>query len=182
MANSPRHTERDDSEQVTRTTRTMADAGERAARAGADSMQRNADSITDAWRSGSETANRIAERSMDQVSKMFGLGGDAARQAVAQSAGNIQALMESTTILAGSLQQVSGEWLRFAQKRVEQNLEHFDQFVGCRSVQDCFALQTQIMRDNVGALLQAARRSAEHSTQAADEAARKISEASLVPR
>jgi hypothetical protein len=181
MANSPRHAERDDTEQATRTTRAMADAGERAARAGAETMQHNVDSMTDAWRSGSATASRIAERSMDQVSKMFGFGGDSARQAVQQSAGNIQALMESSSIMAGSFQQLSSEWMRFAQRRVEQNLDHFDQLIGCRSMHDYFALQTQIVRDNAEALLQSARRSSECSTKAADEAMRKISQASLAP-
>jgi hypothetical protein len=142
---------------------------------------RNADAFSGTLRSGTEAASRVAERSLDQFSKMFGIGGDSARQAVQQTADNIRALVEGTTIVAGALQDVSGEWMRFTQSRAEKNLEHFDQLIGCRSVHESLALQTQIVRDNFEALMQSARKSSERSTHAADEAVRKISHSSLAP-
>src|SRR5262249_44632884 len=158
----PRQTDHDSaSEQTARTTRSMADAAERTARSGAEAMARNADAVSATWRGGSEAASRMAERSMDQFSKMFGFGGETARQAAQQSAANVQALMEGSTIVAGAVHDVSGEWLRFVQIRTEQNMDHFDQLLGCRSLQECFALQTQMLRDNFEALLQSARRASE---------------------
>jgi phasin family protein len=167
-------------EQVAQTSRTMADAGERVGRAGADIGQRNAESITSTWRSSSETANRIAERSMDQLSKMFGMTGDTARQALQQSSGNVQAVIESTTIIADGFRDVSEEWMRFTRGSIEQNQERFNELLACRNMQECVALQTQIVRDNLEAFLQGARRTSEVATKVADEAVRKMSQSTLV--
>lgn len=193
MATHPRQAERESNEtgqdttrkmaeQAASTGRSFAEAGERTARAGAEAMQRNADAVGETWRNGSEVASRMAGRSLDQLSKMLGMSGETARQTAQQSANNIQALMESTTIVAGGLHDASAEWLRFAQGRVEQNLDHFDQLMGCRSPQEYFALQTRIVRDAFEALLHSARRSAERATHIVDEASRKISDSTLAPR
>jgi phasin family protein len=193
MASNPRQAERDSSETSRETTRkaaeqaahagaAMADVGERTARTGAEAIQRNAESVTNTWRNGSEAASRIAERSVDQFSKMFGLTGETAMQTVQRSGSNIQAVMESAMIFASGLQDVSGEWLRFAQNRVEQNLDHFDRLLECRSPQEYLALQTQVVRDNFEAILQSAHRTSERSTQVADEAVQRMSESSLAPR
>ncbi len=163
------------------TSRTMADAAERTARAGADAVRRNADSFADHWQSSSDAANRIMEKSMNHVSKLFGLSDNAA-QTVQQSASNMQSVIDSTSLLAGGMQGISEEWMRFAQDRVENNLERFDEMIGCRSIQDCFALQAQLARDNFEALLQSARRTSELSTKMADQAARKMTDSTLAPR
>jgi phasin family protein len=134
------------------------------------------------WRSGNEAASRIAERSMEQFTKLFGLSGESARQTMQQSSSNMQAMLESTTILADGLQELSGEWLRFARERLEQNMSHIDQLLGCRSPHEYVALQTRIARDNFEAMLQTAQRIAERSTRSADEAARKMTEASVAPQ
>ena len=196
MANTPRHSEREShSERETtegvhtgarrtaeQATRAMADATERAARAGVESIRRNAESVSNHWRSGSDAANRLAERSMDRFSKMFGMSDDAAREAMQRTSGNLQALVDSTTIAAGGLQNVAGEWMRFAQSRLEDNLDHFDGLMNCRTVHDCLALQSEIARDNVEALLDSVRRAAELSTQVAEEAMRKIGRPALAPQ
>ena len=189
MASNPRSSDREsgDVAETTRrateqTARSLSDASERTTRAGAEAFQRNAERLNDSWRSGSETANRLAERSMEQWTRLFGLSGETARQTVAQSSSNIQAMLESTTIVADGLQQLSGEWMRFAQERLEHNMEHFDQLLGCRSPHEYLALQTRIARENFEAMLQSARRASERSTRSADEAARKMSEASVAPQ
>lgn len=193
MASNPRQAERDSSETARETTRkaaehaahassTMADVGERTARAGAEAIQRNAENVTNTWRNGSEAVSRIAERSVDQVSKMFGLTGDTTMATMQRCGSNIQAVMESVMIVASGLHEASGEWMRFAQNRVERNLDHFDQLMGCRSPQEYLALQTQVVRDNLEAILQSAHRTSERSTQVADEAVRRMSESSLAPR
>ena len=78
------------------------------------------------WQEANEATSRIAQRSMEQFSKMFGLDGETAREAFQQSSGNLQAVMESTTVIASGLHEVTGEWMRFAQERVEHNLNHLD--------------------------------------------------------
>jgi phasin family protein len=189
MATNPRSSDREsgDVAETTRrateqTARSLSDAGERTTRAGAEAFQRNAERLNVSWRNGSETANRIAERSMEQLTRLFGLSGETARQTVQQSSSNIQAMLESTTIVADGLQELSGEWLRFAQERLEQNMEHFDQLLSCRSPHEYLALQTRIARDNFEAMLQSTRRAAERSSRSADQAVRKMSEASVAPQ
>jgi phasin family protein len=192
MAN-PRQAERDTIEagheatrraadQASQVGRAMSDAAENTARAGNEAFRRNAESISRSWRESSQAATRIAERSMDQFSKLFGLSGDGARETMQQSAGNVQALIDSSTAVISGLQNASGEWVRFVQNRIEENLDHFEEFLGCRTPQECMALQTRIVRDNLEALLQSARRTAELSTKLADEAVRRMSDSALAPR
>ena len=190
MANNPRQAERETNEagqtstrraaeQTAQTTRSMADATERTARTGAEAVRRNAENLSNNCTS--EAASRMAERSMDQLAKMFGLSSDTARQTMQRSSGNLQAVIESTTIIAGGLQNVSGEWMRFAQSRLEDNLDRFDELMGCRTVQDCLALQTEIVRDNLEALLQSMRRASELSGRMANDAMQKIGDTTLAP-
>ena len=170
MATNPRQAERESSDlghetrkatdQAGQTGRTMVDAAERTTRAGAEA---------------------IAQRSMEQFSKMFGLSGEAASETVQQSANNMQAVIESASIVAGGLQDIAGEWMRFAQTRLEQNLDHLDQLRECRSLQDCVALQTQILRDNLEAFLRSAHRTSERTTQFAGTAIRQMSNTSIAP-
>ncbi len=169
-------------DQAARSARTMSDAAASTMQTGAETAQRNSERIFSSWRSGADAANQLAERSLDKWSKMFGVTGDSAREAIQQSTGNMQAMMETTTIIAGGLQDLSGEWMQFLQSRVEQNLEHFDRLMACRNLQDWMASQTQMARDHFDAFLQSARRASERSTQVADEAVRKMSEAPLAPR
>ena len=93
MATNPRQTEKESheaahdvtrkaGEQTAQASRSMTDTGERFASAGIEAGRRNAQGLTSTWRSGSEAASRIAERSMDQLSTMFGMTGDSARQAL----------------------------------------------------------------------------------------------------
>lgn len=193
MANNPRQAERETTEtgqastrrpaeQTAQTARTMSEATERTARAGAEAVRRNTENLNESWRIGTDAASRMAERSMDQFSKMFGLSSDTARQTLQRSSGNLRAVIESTTIIiAGGLQNVSGEWMRFAQSRFEDNLDRFDELMDCRTVQDCLALQTEIVRDHFEALLQSMRRASELSTRVADDAMQKIGETTLAP-
>jgi phasin family protein len=119
---------------------------------------------------------------MDQFSKLFGLTGDGARETMQQSPGNVQALLDSSSVVVSGLQSASGERVRFLQHRIEENLDHFEEFLSCRTPQECMAPQTRIVRDNLEALLQSARRTAELSTKLADEAVRRMSDSALAPR
>jgi hypothetical protein len=175
-------TTRKSADQAARSAQAASDAAERVVRSGAQAAQRNSDRFMNTWRNSADTANQIAERSIDKLSQLFGLTGDTARQALQQSTGNMQAMVETTNIIADGLQDLSGEWVRFAQDRAEQNFRHFDRLLECRSLQDCMAAQTRIARDQFEAFLHSVRRTSERSTQVADQAVRKMSETPLAPR
>jgi hypothetical protein len=137
--------------------------------------------ISNTWRTSSETAARIAERSMEQLSTLLGLNSDNARESVQESAASVQTLLDTSTIVTSGMQQVSGEWMRFMQNRVEENLKRFDEMMRCRTVPDCFAIQGQMARNNCEAFLQTTRRSCELSTKLVDDAVKKMSDAALAP-
>jgi len=177
-----RDTVRRATDQAARSARVMSDEAQRTARTGADAAQRNSERFLNSWRSGADAANQIAGRSMAKWTEMFGVTGDSARQAVQQSSSNVQAMFDTTTLIADGLQDLSGEWVNFVQTRAERNLEHFDKLMRCRSFQEWMASQTEIARDHFEAGLQTMRKASERSTQVADEAARKMSEAPLAPQ
>ena len=169
-------------DQAAQTSRAMSETAENASRAAVEALRRNTDVFSTTWRTSSEAAGRIAERSMEQFANLFGFSGDTARQSVQNSSGSVQALIDSSTVFASGIQNVSGEWVRFLQERVEQNLKSFDELTSCRTIQDCLAVQTRIVRDNIEACLQSARRTSELSTKLADDAIKQMSDAALAPR
>ncbi len=159
------------------TSRVMAETAERAGRAASAALQRNTETFSNTWRSSSEAASRIAERSMEQFADLFGFTGENARRNMQKSASSVQALLDSSTTLASGMQNVSGEWMRFLQNRVEENLKTLEEMMSCRTIHDCLALQARMARDNVEACLQNTRRTSELSTKVADDAVKQMSEA-----
>ena len=192
MATNPRHGEREaldvgqetrkTGEQAAQTARAMGDAAVRATRASAETFQRNTDAAREAWQGGSEAAGRIAQRSMEQLTKIFGLGGETVIETLQQTSGNMQAVLESTTAIAGGLQGVAGELMRFAESRAEQNLDHLNRLGQCRNLHDLLALLTQVVRDNLEAFLQSAQRTSERTTEMARTAVDRMSAPPTAPR
>jgi phasin family protein len=169
-------------EETSNAARAAAEAGVGATRAGVDMMARNAETIEQAWQSGSEMAAQLTERSMEQFAKAFGLSGETGQHATRQSARNLESIVQSGTILAGGLQNISREWLDFVRKRMQQNLQHADALASSRTPQELLAAQSDLLRDNLEDFVNSARRMAEISVAMADEAGRKMTDSSLAPR
>lgn len=169
-------------EETSRAARTAADAGAGAARAGADMVQRNTETAQHAWESGSKMASELVEQSMQRFARTFGIAGDNAQQATQQSARNVESIVQSGTIIAGGMQSISRELIDFARKRMEQNLQIADTVMGSRTPQEFIAAQSNLVRDNLEDFVRSMRRIAEISVQMAEEASRRMSDTSLVPR
>jgi hypothetical protein len=169
-------------EDTSRAARAAADAGAGAARAGAGMVQRNAETVQEVWESGSKMAGQLTERSMERFARAFGMTGEGAQQATEQSARNLESIVQSGTIFAGGWQSISREWFDFARKRLEQNMHRLDDMATWRTPQELMAAHSDLMRDNLEDFVQRTRRVAEISIQMADEAVRRISDASLAPR
>jgi phasin family protein len=169
-------------EESSRAARTAAEGGAGAARVGADLFQRNAETAHHAWESGSQLATELVEQSMQRFARTFGIGGENANQATQQSAQNAEAILHSSTIIAGGMQNISRELLEFARKRMAQNLQMADAVMGCRTPQEFIAAQSNLVRDNLEDFVRSTRRIAEISMQMADEAARRISNTSQATR
>jgi hypothetical protein len=181
MAEAGHETTRRAAGHAAQTARTMTDAAERTARTGADVLQRNSEQVRQTFEMGSDAAARIAERAFGQFTRVFGVvTGDNGQQATQQSARNVEAILHSSPILADGVQTISREWLTFVQNRAERNMERLETLANCRSVQDCIAAHTELVRDHLQDLLQTTKRVAEVSTRMADEAVQ--TDSTLAPR
>jgi hypothetical protein len=182
MAETGHETTRRAAGHAAQTARTMSDAAERTARAGADVLHRNSEQMRQTFEMGSDAAARVAERAFGQFARAFGVvTGENAQQVTQQSTRNVEAILHSSAIIADGMQTISREWLTFVQNRAERSMAQFEAFTNCRSVQDCIAAQTELVRDNLQDLLQTAKRVAEVSTRMADEAVQ-TGDSTLAPR
>lgn len=198
MAMNPRQAERNSREAVEETVRSatdadyeatrrsaeqtsqaMGDAGRGTTSATADAMQQNAERTNESWRSGTAIGGQIAEHSMEQFSRVLGLAGGNAQHTLQRCFHSVQAMTESSAQITNGLRDASAEWKAFAQNRVEHNLDRMNALMGCRSIDQCVAVQTELARDNLEAFLQSARRMSEIYARAVEEAARRVGQASL---
>jgi len=164
------------SEDAIQSAHTTAEAGERAARAGADMLGRNADIMHKAWEMSGTMAAQLAQQSADQVARALGVSGEEARKAAEQSSANVEAVIGSSAVIAESLQSISREWMEFARSHFERNLARCNELSRCRTPQDFAAVQSEAVRENLEGALHSARRTAEISARAVDSAMKNLSQ------
>jgi hypothetical protein len=161
--------------------RSALDAGERASRSGAEIVQQNADLMRKAWHSYIDMMAQMTGRSADELGRTFPtanpISGEDARKSAEQSTRNVDAVLDSGTVLAKGVEDVTREWFDFARGRVEHNLASFAEFARCRSPQHVAALQSELMRNNMEGLLQISRKVAEISVRVAEDAMGKVKDA-----
>ena len=154
--------------------RSALEAGERATRTGADLMQHNAETMRRMWQSALQMVSQMGGRPSEDFARMFGLSGEELRQANEQSSRNVDAIVESSAVLTQGLDGISREWLEFARKRIEQNMNRLNDLARCRTPQQLVAVQSEMLRDNIEDLLHSSRRVAEFSARLAEEATGKM--------
>lgn len=106
-----------------------------AARVGAETLQQT---LQVGW----DAASKVAQRSTDQFMQVFGLSGLQSQQLAQQSSQNLQAIANTSTVLARGFQGVVREWLNFTQSRLDQNFDRLAALTTCRSIPDFVALQS----------------------------------------
>ena len=151
-----------------------AEAAQHVSQIGTDIAQSVTEISQQAMQSTLHMAVEAAQRSVDQFERAFGFSGQEANEAVQQSSQNLQAIAECTTVLAQGVQDISREWLDWAQKRTQRQLEAFDAVLRSRTPHDLIAAQSDFMRGNLELLLDSSRRIAETSLHVAEEAAEKV--------
>jgi phasin family protein len=184
----PRHAERREvnearnetaqkvAEETSRAARTAREAGMGAALAGGEMLQRNAETAHRAWESGSKMASQLIEQSMQQFARAFGMTGAGGQQATQQLSRNMEALVQSGSIIAGGMQSISREMFEVAHNRLEQNLRRADSLISCRTPQELVTAHSEFVRENLEDFVQSTRRIAEISMQMADETARRVTQ------
>lgn len=161
-------------DQTTRTGQAAAESGEEIARASANLLQRNAETLQDACRFGLDMTTAVMGRSSDQFGRTLGLSGDGTRQAMEQSARNTQTILYTSTAAARAIGGISKEYFEFVRRQIEKNMDRMQDFWGCRTPQEVAALQTELVRETVGSALESSRRIADMSLRMADDAAKHI--------
>jgi hypothetical protein len=97
-------------------------------------------------------------------------GGDLAEQ----SAQNVQAVAQASSVLAKSAQDASRVWFDLTQRAMRTNLEALGRLASCRSFQEVATLQTNLMRDNMQQAIESSEVIARASSDAIREATRAI--------
>lgn len=145
-------------------------AREQSARASSDLARRTAESAQEALRVNLNTATESFQRIADQFTRVLGFSSPQSEELSRKSSQNLEAVSKASTVLAQGFQEISREWLGFAQKQFTRNMEAFNQLANCQSVQDVVAVQSGLVRDNMQEMIDNSRRVAEVSVRVADQA------------
>jgi Phasin protein len=148
-----------------------ARASDQSMRAGIEMFQRNAETVRHTIQSSTKLASTMAECSADQFGRAFGFSSG---ELAEESSRNMQAAVQSGTIVTEMMQRMCVECGDIARARFERGFERMGALVRSRSPQDIVALQSEILRDNLETFLGFARKAGEHSTRLAEEAQRRI--------
>ena len=151
-----------------------ARASDQAMRASVEMIQRNAETFQHTLQCGAKLAAQMTERSADQFGRAIGFSGEGAQKAAQKSSHNIEAIVQSGTILSEITQRLSEEWADIARARMDRGFDRIDALLQCRTPQDFAALQSELLRDNMETLLGYARKAGEHSARVTDEAKKRF--------
>jgi hypothetical protein len=163
-------------EQTARVAQAAAETGGEVARASATLLRQNAETFQNAWRFGLDMATTIMGRSADQFSRALGLSGDGVQQATERSARNAQAVLFTSTTAANVMGGVSQEYFQLVRHQVEMSMDRMTELWSCRTPQDVAAVQSDLMRETVGTVLESSHRMADMSLKLADDAGKQISQ------
>jgi phasin family protein len=152
-------------------------AGENGFSVGVDAARRSAETARETMQTGLSAASEIMQRSADQFLQAFGGAGQNTEELSRKSSQNLEVIAQTGSVLTRGAQEVSREWLRLTQERVQKNLEAANALAGCRSLPDLMAVQSGLVRDAMQQMLDDGRRLAELSAQVAEEAATTMSKA-----
>ncbi len=152
----------------------VARASEHAVRASAEAARRGAETAQQAAQSGLNMVSEVTQRSMDQFTRAFGFSAGDADEVARASSRNLQSVTDSGAVLARGLQDISREWVTFAQDRLRQNFEGFHRLANCRTLQDVVQVQSDLARTGLEETINSARTIAQLSLWMADEAGQKI--------
>jgi len=161
-------------EQTTRVGQAAAETGEKVARAGADLLKQNTEALQNAMRFGLDMTTTVMGRSTDQIGRTLGLSGDGAQEATERSARNAQTILYSTAAASNAMSGISREYFELVRHQMENNLNRLNEFWGCRTPQYVVAVQSELLRDAVGNVLESSRRIADLSMKLADDATKRL--------
>ena len=87
---------------------------------------------------------------------------------------NLEVFTQASAVLTRGVQDLSREWFRLTQERLQKNLDDFGALARCRSLPDVMAAQSNLLRDNLEQTVESTRRIAEIATRVANEASQAL--------
>jgi hypothetical protein len=154
-----------------------ADIGQRAAQTGVELLDRNKEAAQHLWEHSTELFAHLARQSADQMGRLLGVSGDSAEKVARRSSRNFDALLQSADVITSASHDLSREWFDTMRRMIDVTVGRAETVANCRTPNDLFAMQLELMRDSVEAALHGAKRLSEISEQAATDAAQKMSDA-----
>jgi hypothetical protein len=164
-------------------------------RAGVEMFQRNAGIVQRALNSSAQLTSVIAERSFDQFERAFGVSAEDAEKGAQRcttnrafgvsvedadkgsqrsstnmegSSSNMEAIVQSGTILTELMQRMCEEWGELGRARMERSFDRMCALMQSRTPQDAAAVQSEMLRDNIETFLGFARKAGECSARLSD--------------
>ena len=168
-----RHASERATEQTTRMGQVAAEAGDEVARVGAQLLQQNAETVQNAWRFGLDMATKVMGRSTEELGRTLGFSGSEAQQAqqaTERSARNTETILYSSTAATRLMSGMSQEYFEFVRQQMEKSMERMNELWRCRTPQDLAAVQSDLLRETVGSVLESSRKLADMSLKVADDA------------
>ena len=148
---------------------------EHTARAGADLLQQNAETLQNAWRFGLDMATKVMGRSTEELGRTLGFSGNEAQQAqqaTERSTRNTETILYTSTAATRLMSGMSQEYFEFMRHQMEKSMERMNELWRCRTPQDVAAVQSDLLRESVGSLMETSRRVGDMSVKVAEDAAK----------
>jgi phasin family protein len=155
---------------------TAVEAGQEVARAGADLLQQNAETLQSTLRFGLDMATAVMGRSTDHVSRALGLSGNEVQQSTERTARNAATILHSSTALAKGMQGMSQEYFAFLRHQIENSMERMNELWRCRTPQDIAAVQSDFMRESVESAMESGQRIADMSLKVTNDTAKSMAQ------
>jgi hypothetical protein len=174
MADKAQRAAQEGTRRIKEITNEAAEAGQQAVTATAEAARVGAETMQQTLQVGLDVAYKVAQRSTDEFLQVFGLSGQQSQELAQQSSQNVQAIANTSTVLARGFQDIVREWLNFTQSRLDENLNRLSALRTCRSVPDLFAQQSDLIRENLEEMIDKGQQIMRHSTEVTHEAARTI--------
>src|SRR5437868_13397786 len=174
-----RHASERATEQTTRMGQVAAEAGDEVARVGAQLLQQNAETVQNAWRFGLDMATKVMGRSTEELGRTLGFSGSEAQQAqqaTERSARNTETILYTSTAATRLMSGISQEYFEFMRHQIDKSMDRMNEMWRCRTPQDVAAVQSDLVRETVGSVLESSRRLADMSLKVADDAAKHMTE------
>jgi phasin family protein len=121
-------------------------------------------------------ATAIMGRSTDQLGRTLGLSGNGAQEATERSARNAETVLYASTAATKVMDSMSREYFELVRHQMEKSMDRMNDLWSCRTPQDVAAIQSDLVRETVGSVLESSRRMADMSLKLADDAAKHMSQ------